>query len=127
MATLLFRLANVSDEEAWEVRRLLDEHGFDTYETHAGFWRLGVDAIWLRDDTQLDAAREVIERYQAERQARVRQEHADRIERGEQPTQWQRLRHHPVRVLLVALAVLAILALTLLPFLRLIEAFGGTS
>jgi hypothetical protein len=126
MATLLFRLTNVSEEEAWEVRRLLDEHGFDTYETHAGFWRLGVDAIWLRDPEQLEAAREVLDRYQAERQAREQQAHADRVERGEQPTQWQRLCQHPVRVVLAVLAVLAILALTLVPFLGLIEAFGGS-
>ncbi|OUE40367.1 hypothetical protein BZY95_14425 [Billgrantia desiderata SP1] len=120
MATLLFRLANVSEEEAWEVRRLLDEHGFDTYETHAGFWRLGVDAIWLRDDTQLEAAREVLARYQAERQERVQQEHAERVERGQAPTLWQRLRHRPLQMLLVVCAVAAILALTLVPFLGLI-------
>jgi hypothetical protein len=120
MATLLFRLANVTEEEAWEVRRLLDEHGFDTYETHAGFWRLGVDAIWLRDVSQRDAAREVLDRYQAKRQARMQQEHAERIERGQAPTLWQRLRHHPVQMLLVVLAVLAMLALTLVPFLGLI-------
>ncbi|MFQ3789791.1 DUF6164 family protein [Halomonas sp. A29] len=120
MAALLFRLANVTEEEAWEVRRLLDEQGFDTYETHAGFWRLGVDAIWLRDASQLEAAREVLERYQIERQERVQREHADRVERGEAPTLWQRLRHHPVQMLLVALAVVAMLALTLVPFLGLI-------
>ena len=49
MAHLLFRLRHVTDEEAMEVRQLLDEHGFDVYETQAGFFRLGVDAIWLRN------------------------------------------------------------------------------
>ncbi|KAA0010283.1 hypothetical protein F0A17_17590 [Billgrantia pellis] len=125
MATLLFRLANVTEEEAWEVRRLLDEHGFDTYETHAGFWRLGVDAIWLRDASQLERARDVLERYQAGRQARVQQEHAERVTQGDAPTLWRRLRQHPVKMLLVALAVLAILALTLAPFLGLIERIGS--
>ncbi|AMD00738.1 MULTISPECIES: DUF6164 family protein [Halomonas] len=120
MATLLFRLANVSEEEAWEVRRLFDQHGFDTYETHAGFWRLGVDAIWLRDASQLEAAREVLDRYQAERQARVQQEHADQLKHGQAPTLWHRLRQQPIQVLLVGLAVVAILALTLVPFLGLI-------
>lgn len=120
MATLLFRLANVTEEEAWEVRRLLDEHGFDTYETQAGFWRLGVDAIWLRDASRLETAREVLERYQDERQTRVQQEHADRVAQGDAPTLWRRLWQHPVQMLLVALAVLAILALTLVPFLGLI-------
>lgn len=122
MATLLFRFTHVSEEEAWEVRQLLAEQGFDTYETHAGFWRLGVDAIWLRDASQLEAAREVLARYQAERQERVQQEHADQVEHGQAPTLWQRLRQHPLQMLLVALAVVAILALTLVPFLGLIEA-----
>jgi len=120
MATLLFRLANVSEEEAWEVRRLLNERGFDTYETHAGFWRLGVDAIWLSDATQLEEARAVLEHYQAERRERIQQEHAEQVERGQAPTLWQRLYHHPVQMLLVLIAVLAILALTLVPFLGLI-------
>ncbi|QOR37167.1 hypothetical protein HNO52_00620 [Billgrantia diversa] len=125
MATLLFRLANVTEEEVWEVRRLLDEHGFDTYETQAGFWRLGVDAIWLRDPAQLEAAREVLERYQAGRQARAQQEHAARVAQGNAPTLWRRLWQHPVQMLLVVLAVLAILALTLAPFLGLIERIGS--
>src|SRR5690554_2236726 len=120
MATLLYRLANVSEEEAWEVRRLLNERGFDTYETNAGFWRLGVDAIWLSDITQLDEARAVLDHYQAERRERVQQEYADQLERGQAPTLWQRFYHHPIRALLILLAVLAILALTLMPFLSFI-------
>lgn len=120
MATLLFRLTNVTEEEMWEVRQLLDAHHFDTYESHAGFWRLGIDAIWLRDATQLEEARAVLERYQAERLERVQQEHADQVARGQAPTLWQRLRHHPLQIGLTLLAVLAILALTLLPFLGLV-------
>lgn len=120
MATLLFRLANVSEEEAWEVRQLFNERGFDTYETHAGFWRLGVDAIWLSDATQLEEARAVLEHYQAERRERIQQEYADQLERGQAPTLWQRFYHQPVKALLILLAVLAILALTLMPFLSFI-------
>ncbi|BBI59043.1 hypothetical protein HSBAA_03490 [Vreelandella sulfidaeris] len=41
MAKLLFRLRHVTDEEAMEVRDLLAAHGFDTYETQAGFFPLG--------------------------------------------------------------------------------------
>ncbi len=121
MARLLFRLGNVPDEEAEEVRALLEAHGFDTYETRAGFWGLGVAAIWLHDETQLEAAREVLDAYQAGLAERMRRERDDLAERGEAPTLWTRLRHHPVRMLLVAAAVAVILALTLLPFLWLIS------
>lgn len=121
MAKLLFRLGNVPDAEAEEVRALLEARGFDTYETRAGFWGLGVAAIWLHDETQYEAAREVLDEYQRGLAERMRQERDNLVERGEAPTLWTRLRHAPVRMLLVAVAVAVILALTLLPFLWLID------
>lgn len=120
MATLLFRLGNVPEEEAEEVRNLLEARGFDTFESRAGFWGLGVAAIWLRDESQYEAAREALDAYQQGLAERVRQERNELAERGEAPTLWTRLRHHPVRMLLVAVAVSVILVITLLPFLGLI-------
>ncbi|MGE6607534.1 DUF6164 family protein [Halomonas sp. NPDC076908] len=119
MAELLFRLRHVTDEEAMEVRDLLATHGFDTYETQAGFFRLGVDAIWLRNPHQHEAAKAALEAYQAERLERAQREHQQAVERGEQMTLWKRLAAHPMQVVLVLLAVGMIAALTLLPFLGL--------
>lgn len=119
MAHLLFRLRHVTDEEAMEVRSLLAEHGFDVYETHAGFFRLGVDAIWLRDESQREAAEATLAAYQTERLARVRHEHAEAVSRGEAPTLWRRLVAHPLQVILVMIAIVMIALLTLLPFLGL--------
>ena len=121
MTKLLFRLGNVPDEEIEEVRELLEARGFDTFETRAGFWGLGVAAIWLRDESQFEAAREALDDYQQGLGERVRRERRDLAERGESPTLWKRLLHHPIRTLLVTAAVVAILALTLLPFLGLME------
>ncbi|CAM3820648.1 DUF6164 domain-containing protein [Vreelandella rituensis] len=120
MAKLLFRLHNVTDEEAGEVRDLLMSHGFDTYETHAGFFRMGVEAIWLRDERQLDQAREVLDDYQQARGTRVRAEHQDALAKGEAPTLWRRLAAHPVQVLLVLIAVALIGAISLLPFMTML-------
>ncbi|MDN7133482.1 DUF6164 family protein [Halomonas sp. MC140] len=119
MAELLFRLRHVTDEEAMEVRDLFAAHGFDTYETQAGFFRLGVDAIWLRNPHQHEAATAALNAYQAERLERVQREHLAAVERGEAATLWRRLAAHPVQVVLVLLAVGLIAALTLLPFLGL--------
>ena len=119
MAELLFRLRHVTDEEAMEVRDLLAAHGFDTYETQAGFFRLGVDAIWLRNPHQHDAAIAALEAYQAERLERAQREHQAAVERGDAETLWRRLAAHPLQVLL---AVALIAALTLLPFLGLSRA-----
>ncbi|MWJ28914.1 DUF6164 family protein [Halomonas sediminis] len=121
MAKLLFRLHNVTDEEAGEVRDLLVSHGFDTYETHAGFFRMGVEAIWLRDEGQLDRARAVLDDYQRARGTRVRAEHQEALARGEAPTLWRRLAAHPVQVLLVLIAVALIGAISLLPFMTMLS------
>ncbi|MBS9403428.1 hypothetical protein KG088_07290 [Halomonas sp. TRM85114] len=121
MATLLFRLNNVPDEEADEVRALLDDHGFDTYETRAGFWGLGVAAIWLQDDKQLASARQVIDQYQQALGERVRREHDDLAAKGQAPSLWRRLRHHPLRVLFFTTVAAVVLALSLLPFVWLID------
>ncbi|WP_422102909.1 DUF6164 family protein [Vreelandella sp.] len=121
MAHLLFRLRHVTDEEAMEVRQLLDEHGFDVYETQAGFFRLGVDAIWLRDTSQRIDAEQVLAEYQVERQANARKAHEEALARNEAPTLWRRLIAHPFQVTLVMVAVVLIALLTLLPFLSLLR------
>ena len=48
MALLLFRLRNVPDDEADEVRHLLNENSIEFYETSAGNWGISMPAIWLR-------------------------------------------------------------------------------
>lgn len=121
MAHLLFRLRYVTDEEAMEVRQLLDEQGFDVYETQAGFFRLGVDAIWLRNPAQREAAEAALAAYQEKRQASARQEHEEAVARGDAPTLWRRFLAHPVQVALVVIAVAMIALLTLLPFVGLVR------
>jgi hypothetical protein len=118
MALLLFRLRHVTDEEAREVRQLLDDRGFDTYETQAGMFRMGVDAIWLRNEDQREAAKAALADYQDERLARAKQEYADAVQRGEQPTQWRQFLAHPLQVTLVIVAVILIALITLAPFVR---------
>ncbi|GGY01524.1 hypothetical protein GCM10007160_31790 [Litchfieldella qijiaojingensis] len=119
MAVLLFKLNNVPEEEAEEVRRLLCEHEFEFYETSAGRWRLSVAAIWLKDDSQAAAARAVIDEYQAELTARVRREHAELAAQGRAPTLWRKLARQPLRVLFFTVAAAIVLALSTLPFLGL--------
>ncbi|RUR41289.1 DUF6164 family protein [Vreelandella populi] len=121
MAHLLFRLRYVTDEEAMEVRTLLADQGFDTYETQAGFFRLGVDAIWLRDESQRNAAETALAAYQAARFDQAQHELHEARAQGKLPTLWQRLVEHPVQVILVLVAVGLIGALTLLPFLGLMR------
>ncbi|WP_346796632.1 DUF6164 family protein [Halomonas sp. Bachu 37] len=117
MAKLLFRLHNVTDEEAAEVRELLAEHGFDVYETQAGLFRLGVEAIWLRDASQAEQAQAVLECYQDERRVRLQAEYREAVARGDAPTLWRRVTAHPFQMLLVMVAVILIAVISLAPFL----------
>ncbi|MDX1464786.1 MAG: DUF6164 family protein, partial [Halomonas sp.] len=97
MAKLLFHLGNVPDEEAEAVRRLLDEHAIATYETRAGFWGLGVAAIWLRDEAQRERARALIDAYQQTLGARMRDERARRAPPPAAPPPWRRPPRPPRR------------------------------
>jgi hypothetical protein len=116
MATLLFKLQNVPDDEAADVRDLLAENDIYFYETHAGLWRLGVDALWLPDDTNLERARELIKTYQADRTANQKKVYAELVEQGQAPTLWQNFLLSPLRFVILLVAVFFILTLTLAPF-----------
>lgn len=118
MAKLVFRLNGVTEEEAEEVRTLLREHGFETYETTAGRWGVSMAGIWLVNNEDKAPARELIEAYQRERQQRLRSEYEQAREEGRAETLWQRWREEPLTVVLVLIGFLVVLGLSTVPFLR---------
>lgn len=109
MSVLLFKLYNVPEDEADDVRRLMVDHGFRIYETQAGFFGMGVAAIWLEDSTQFESARKIIDAYQAERSASQRALYAEQKAKGEAPTLAKKLAANPIRVL-ATLAVIVMVA-----------------
>lgn len=121
MARLLFKLTQVPDDEAQEIRALLDEHQIQYYETDAGFFRVGLDAIWLADGTQEEQARELIREYQAERAVRQQQNYAQLVEAGQVPSVWQHFCAQPIRFIAVALGIMFVAGLTLIPFVMLLR------
>ncbi len=116
MARLLFKLANVPDDEAQDIRALLSENEIAFYETDAGFWRVGLDAIWLADNDQEVLARELLASYQQQRSLNHRENRAQLAAEGTAPSFIQFALQHPLRVLGAALAIGFVLALSLLPF-----------
>ncbi len=113
MAKLLFRLHNVADDEADEVRDLLRTQQIDFYETDAGRWGISVAALWLVDETRLEEAQRLIDDYQAERSTRLAAEHHLSESLGE------RLRRQPLTILAYLLLVALVLYFSLMPFLDL--------
>ena len=86
MAKILFRLTDVPDDEAHEVRELLTSNAIDYYETSAGNWGVSMSAIWLSDDSQFEKARALLDVYQSERTARMREEYIRLKQAGENKT-----------------------------------------
>ncbi len=121
MARLLFKLAQVPDDEARDIRALLDEHQISYYETSAGFFRVGLDAIWLGDGTQEERARELIREYQAERCIRQQQNYAQLVEAGQVPSMWQVFCAQPIRFIASLIAIIFVAGLTLIPFVMLLR------
>tara|TARA_R110001583_G_scaffold100552_1_gene246609 strand:- start:407 stop:748 length:342 start_codon:yes stop_codon:yes gene_type:complete len=109
MAKLLFRLNGVTNDEAEDVRTLLAEADLSVYETHAGRWGLSVAAIWIRDESEYEAARAIIDTYQQIRYEKIRAEPHETI--GE------RIGRKPANALLTLIAVAAVIGLTIGPFL----------
>lgn len=116
MATLLFKLNQVPDDEAEDIRKLLDDGGFDVYETSAGFFGLGVAAIWLRDHNEISRARALIDNYQQQRAETMQADYKSRIANGEEVSFWQQSLQHPLRSLGVLTVIVLILAVLMLPF-----------
>ncbi len=113
MAKRLMNLRNVPDDEAAEVRELLEDHGIDYYETPPGAWGISAAAIWLRDTDQYGRARDLLKTYQAERHSRMRAEYEERKRAGEVEGFLAYAMSNPVKVafyLGLSLAILIIFA-----------------
>ena len=117
MAVQLFRLRNVPDDEAEEVRHLLADNDIDFYETPPGNWGVGMPAIWLRDDDRLDDARALIDAYQEQRAAAARAERARLKVEGKERSLLDEIREDPIRFIVYAGIALVVLYLSTRPFL----------
>ena len=117
MPVLLFKLNGVPEDEAEDIHTLLDENDIDYYETDAGRWGISMAAIWLRNDRQLQGARDLIDVYQQQRFVRARAVYEAKKAAGEVETLLGRALADPLRFLLYLLAILLILYLSIMPFI----------
>jgi hypothetical protein len=112
---LLLNLRYVPEDEADDVRRLLDANAIAYYETPPSLWGISAGGIWIRDDRDAAAARRLMAEYQRERAARARAEHRKALAHGTAPTFGGTLRTQPLKIALAVLAVALVLAATALP------------
>jgi hypothetical protein len=121
MAKLLLNLRHVPDDEASEVRELLDGHGIAYYETRPSRWGVSAGGIWLRENRDADRAGQLMAEYQRTRQARAREAFAAARRAGEVPTLMELARQQPLRVIGLIAAIALILAVSAIPFVMLLR------
>lgn len=118
MAKLIFRLNHVPEPEADAVRSLLDEHDIEFYETHEGRWGLSVAAIWLKDNNDFSEARALIDEFQKQHTAKMRDEFNSEKAAGRVPTMWAILRTRPLMFILYWALIIFILFVSTVPVFR---------
>ncbi len=116
MPAKLINLRDVPEDEAQELRELLQNNNIRFYETSAGNWRFSVPAIWLHDKNQLQRARTLIEKYQAERFARARGEYEALQREGKNKTLIDEIMENPGRFTIYLISAALIIYLSIKPF-----------
>ena len=119
MSKLLMSLRNVPDDEADEVRALLDQHGVAYYETKPSRWGISFGGIWLRERDDHPRAKALMDAYQRELSQRVRAEREAALRDGTAETFVSLFRRRPLYVVAMLLGMFAAAALVLLPFVLL--------
>lgn len=119
MAKLLLNLRGVPDDEAEEIRALLEERKIAFYETPPSRWGVSAGGIWVRRRDEAAAAERLLAEYQAERARRAREEYRAAQENGAQRTLWTSIRQDPLRAVAIVLGIACVVALLALPFVLL--------
>lgn len=119
MSKLLLNLRNVPDDEADDVRALLDAQRIEFYETTPSPWGISAGGIWVTDDAAFADAKRAMDDYEQQRSVRVRAEYAAAKRAGTADTFVTMLREDPVRVVMTLLGMLLALGLVALPVILL--------
>ena len=121
MAKLLFKMRNVPEDEADEIRELLQQHGISFYETSAGNWGVSLAAIWLNDEGQYSQAKQMITQYQQERVVRMRNNFAALQEEGKVDSIFTRFKRQPIAFLFLIGFVGLVGYISVIPFLNFLK------
>ena len=115
MAKLLLNLRHVPEDEADDVRAMLDTAAIAYYETPPSMFGISAGGIFVKRDADIGEAKRLMAEYQAKRRDRARAEYAAAVRDGTAGTFWTVLRAEPLRVVLNVLAIILLLALVALP------------
>lgn len=119
MPTLLLNLRDVPDDEAEELRALLDAHAIEWYETRPSLWGVSGGGLWAVRDDQVADAQARLDAYHATRAGLAQAQRADDRRAGRIESSWLGWRRQPLQTLVAVAGILLMLAVTLLPFVLL--------
>lgn len=117
MPVKLYSLRHVPDDEAREIRKLLQDHEIDFYETPEGNWGISAGAFWLRDAAQQEQAQQLLAEFHRQRAVKSRLEYEQLKAQGRARSFGDIIRENPLRFVLYIAAIIFILYLSLKPFL----------
>jgi hypothetical protein len=109
----------VPEDEAEEVRELLNNNGFEFYETSAGNWGISTAAIWLKNNDDLENAKAVIDDYQTERGVSQRNNYEKLKLSGSHKTLLDAFKENPLKFIAYLIFVGFIIYISTKPFLTL--------
>jgi len=115
MATLLFKLRSVPDDEAEDIRALLTENNINYYETTAGSWGISLPALWLHNNKQLEQSKTLIANYQKERAKHAQKTYAEQCNEGTQRTIIHIIQEAPLKFFLYLFGIIFVLYLATIP------------
>ncbi len=115
MSKLLLNLRNVPEDEADDVRTMLENRNIAFHETSPSMWGISSGGIWVTEDADFTDAKRGMADYQQQRGARARDEYAAAKRAGTAETFGSVVREQPARVALLVVAILLVFGLMALP------------
>ena len=122
MTIRIFNLRGVPDDEAEDIRELLQQDSIDFYETPAGNWGMSTPSLWLNDESLAPRARTLISTYQKARQIKAKADYAQQKSAGEHRTLFDSIRENPLRFVIYMIIICALLYISTIPFINLAQA-----
>ncbi len=111
MAKLVFALKYVPEEEAATIRQILTDNQIDFYETTAGRWQISLAALWVRNNSDYEAARALILEDQL-----ARQQHFQEQRMPFWSSTVMHLKENPLEFAFTIFAITFVAGLSVLPF-----------
>ncbi|MGR8931469.1 MAG: DUF6164 family protein [Gammaproteobacteria bacterium] len=100
MPILFFNLREVPEDEADDIRELLNAADIEFYETTDGFWGVSLPAIWLHHPDDLPTASRLFAEYQQKREIEQRTLYEQQKQQGLHIGFWRHNLKHPIRFVL---------------------------